>query len=62
MTPTWEQKQSEVLYRLESTSKKLDRIDERLVKIERHLGILQVKVYVGACILSSMCALALKFI
>jgi len=62
MTPTWEQKQSEVLYRLEASSHKLDRIEERLVKIEKHLGILQVKVYVGACILSTLCAIAIKFI
>ena len=40
----WEEKQSEVLYRLKSVDDRLNTIDKRLNNIEKNLGIVQTKV------------------
>ena len=57
----WEKKESEVLYRLDRNGTKLDDIDGRLNRIERHLGIIQTKVYIGAAILSSIVAIGINY-
>tara|TARA_R100000700_G_C3177527_1_gene152747 strand:+ start:3544 stop:3732 length:189 start_codon:yes stop_codon:yes gene_type:complete len=58
----WEKRESEVLYRLEKNGSKLDDIDGRLNRIERHLGIIQTKIYFGAAIISFIVTMGIKYL
>jgi len=58
----WEEKQSEVLYRLQSVDERLTTIDKRLNNIERNLGMLQVKVYFGAAVISFIITMGVRYL
>lgn len=57
----WEEKQSEVLYRLQSVDDRLSTIDKRLNNIEKNLGIVQTKVYFGAAVISFIITMGVRY-